>query len=415
MYSIDNTQIGKHLGQLIKQKGYKSDRVFCIEYLKLRDGKENPDDIPKMQNRICQIKQGNKGIQIEDLPLFSELLEVSIEDILSAGKALAPVSNRKTNYSITFSKNPKEWDEYIRREDKLILNPDEYNKTVIDYALDAGNFAFLKYLMDKKYIWFVSDNPQEYYIGFGAGTNIERRPTEFLDSLNYKLKENDDLRFKMIALAIKNKQFEMLDELHARELPLLYQINPFQIRTSQGLKLPSSNNIDQMIDAIATGGKEVINYFFEEFEIQNTVNNTTNTFIFPYAGRIIDALIRNKMYDESKVFLQKALDYNNKVSAKLNSLVNSSIEKGKAFYTDSKNSYYKKSDYKRLAWKEYYFLPDVGFLGYYMPMYLKNVTGFVTNVINVTQTSKSSDLTELIIKLRTTYDQFESLLHYKED
>ena len=129
MFKTDNTKIGKYLADLIKNSEYQSDRQFGIAYLKLRDGEVNPDDIPKVQNRICQIKKGNKGIQIEDLPIFSELLGVSIEEILSAGTALAPVINRKSNYSIAFSKDSSEWESYINRDDKLILNPDEYDKT----------------------------------------------------------------------------------------------------------------------------------------------------------------------------------------------------------------------------------------------------------------------------------------------
>ena len=60
-------------------------------------------------------------------------------------------------YSIAFSKDPAEWEAYIQRDDKLILNPDEYDKTAIDYALEAGNYPFLKYLTEKGYIWFVGE------------------------------------------------------------------------------------------------------------------------------------------------------------------------------------------------------------------------------------------------------------------
>ena len=44
-----------------------------------------------------------------------------------------------------------------------ILNPDEYDKTAIDYALEAGNYPFLKYLTEKGYIWFVGEDKKEYY------------------------------------------------------------------------------------------------------------------------------------------------------------------------------------------------------------------------------------------------------------
>ena len=70
MFKTNNEKIGKHLGNLIKNSEHKNDRQFCIAYLTLRDGEANPDDIQKMQNRICQIKNGKKGVQIEDLPIF---------------------------------------------------------------------------------------------------------------------------------------------------------------------------------------------------------------------------------------------------------------------------------------------------------------------------------------------------------
>ena len=259
MFKTNNEKIGKHLGNLIKNSEHKNDRQFCIAYLTLRDGEANPDDIQKMQNRICQIKNGKKGVQIEDLPIFSDLLGVSIEDILSAGTVLTLVLNRKTNYSIAFSNDPSEWEAYIKRDDKLILNPDEYDKTAIDYALEAGNYPFLKYLTEKGYIWFVGDDKKEYYLGFGAGTSIKRREIGFLDTL-------------------------------AREIPLLYTINPIQHWTLNNKQLPSSSNIEQMIDSIATSDNTAISYFFEEFETEAELNSLRSTFVFPYAGQILDSL-----------------------------------------------------------------------------------------------------------------------------
>lgn len=161
MFKTDNTKIGSYLAALIKNSKYKNDRQFSIAYLTLRDGAANPDDIQNMQNRICQIKKGKKGVQIEDLPIFSELLGVSIENILSAGTALVPASTRKSNYSIAYSKDPAEWESYINLESKPILKPDEFDKTAIDYALEAGNYPFLKYLLEKEYIWLIKMMYQE--------------------------------------------------------------------------------------------------------------------------------------------------------------------------------------------------------------------------------------------------------------
>lgn len=72
----ENCKIGEYIGKLIARK-YGADRQFAIAYIKLRDGIEDEpesDKIQRVANKICQIKKGSKGIQISDLPLFSELL-----------------------------------------------------------------------------------------------------------------------------------------------------------------------------------------------------------------------------------------------------------------------------------------------------------------------------------------------------
>ena len=406
MFKTDNSKIGKHLADLIKDSEYKNDRQFGIAYLKLRDGKVNPDDIQKMQNRICQIKKGNKGVQIEDLPIFSELLGVSIEDILSAGTALAPASNRKSNYSIAFSKDPAEWEAYIQRDDKLIMNPDEYNKTAIDYALEAGNYPFVKYLMDKGYIWFVGDDKNEYLIGFGAGTSLKRRDIGHIDILDARMKEQDDLRFKMIALAIEAKDFSMLDKLHARELPLLYTLTPLYHHTLKDTQLPSSANIDRMLESIAANENTAISYFFEEFETDGAINDIKSTYVFPYAGQLLDLLIKNRRTQESKRFLEKAIDHNKRVQRQLLKLVNRSKASCKELNAASNPNIYDDAYFKRDAWRDYYFYPETDFAAYYMPFYAKDATGFITNVINVTASSKDTEVQFLIDDLKRTYNTF---------
>lgn len=44
-----------------------------------------------MANRLSQMLNGNKGIQIYDLPVFTELLGISCEELLSAGRCFAGV------------------------------------------------------------------------------------------------------------------------------------------------------------------------------------------------------------------------------------------------------------------------------------------------------------------------------------
>lgn len=103
----DRKEIGQYLTGCI-DKRFKSHRQFCKKYLEETDGQAASEQIQKMSNRLSQILKGNKDIQLHDLPLFCRLLEVSCEDILSAGKSHVPASARLTNYIAAFSKDRRE-------------------------------------------------------------------------------------------------------------------------------------------------------------------------------------------------------------------------------------------------------------------------------------------------------------------
>lgn len=422
MFEVDKTKIGKHIAELIEASEYKNDRQFGIAYLKLRYGSLDEAAIPNIQNRICQIKKGNKWIQIEDLPIFAELLGVSIEDIVSAGTSYAPVTGRVTNYSITSSSNPDEWEAYANREDKLILNPDEYNKTVIDYALEAGNYQFLKFLMDKGHLKFVGtdkqwyhDNFGEYGAGFGAETNIKRRDHGSVDILDTWLKNKDDLRFKMIALAIKNRDFDMLNRLHAKEIPLLYTINHFPNFNPREDKLPESKNVTQFLQSVSTSPNTTLAYFFEPFTIESAIKNNKNTFFFPFAGRILDLMIENKA-DSAARFIEKATTYNKTVLAKLMNEFESSIKSSKEYYNQLKcPEVYNDELIRTEALRNYYFYSKTGFVAFTTPRFAKKdaVKGFITNIIHVTAKSSDPEIQFLIDELNETYDSFMIYLNKK--
>lgn len=417
-------EIGNYLTNIIDTK-YKSNRQFCIAYLYRRDG-EKPDDvvIQNMANRICQIKKGNKEIQIEDLPIFSELLDVSIEEILSAGTYVPHSLGRTTNYSIAFSENPNEWEKYIQRNDKLFLNPDEYNKTVIDYALENENYAFLKYLMDKNYIWFASDNQKDYVIGFGAGTSIERRDFSHVDFLDVRLKESDDLRYKMIALAIDNDDFDMLDKLHAKEIPELYNMTNIMHIHCVKKDFSVSKNLRSMIQSIANCKDDrIIDYFFKEFKIKPNHSDSVNTYIFPFAGLLLNELIKSHP-KKAKKYLDKALKYNQSVNQKLLKAVEESYNLGPRrydidpaileFYPDIKKQL--ENTYDSAAWQDYYFYHDKGILSYIDLPYTKNapIKGFITNVIKVSAKSSDKEMQVLINKINNIYKGFSKYLQNKK-
>lgn len=424
MFEVDKVKIGKHIAELIDASEYKSDRQFGIAYLKLRYGSLDEAAIPNIQNRICQIKKGNKWIQIEDLPIFAELLGVSIEDIVSAGTSYAPVTSRVTNYSIASSNNLDEFEAYVKRADKLILNPDEYNKTVIDYALEAGNYQFLKYLMDKKYIWFVGPDKKRYHnsfgeygAGFGAGTDIKRREPGYVDILDTWLKDKDDLRFKMISLAIKNKDFDMLNRLHAKEIPLLYTINHFLIFNPKEDKLPESKNVAQFLQNIATCPNTTLAYFFEPFTIESAIRDDKNTFFFPYAGNVLDIMIKNKASNTAR-FIEMATKYNRTVLAQLQKQIDNGINSSKEYY-DQLNypEVYNDVFIRNETLRDYYFYSNTGFVAFTAPRFTKKdaYNGFITNVIHVTSKSSDAELQFLINELNEIYDTFVKYLDEKEN
>jgi hypothetical protein len=417
MFEVDKTQIGEYIANRISESSYKSDRQFGIAYLKERYGSVNDADIPNIQNRICQIKKGNKWIQLEDLPYFSKLLNVSIEDIISAGNSSNPVSDRLTNYSIAHSTNPDEWEAYINHPDKLILNPDEYNKTVIDYALEFGNYTFLKYLMDKKYIWFVSDDKAQYHeafftydAGFGAGTSIKRREIGYTDPLETRMLSMDDLRYKMISLSLKNKDFDMLERLHAREIPLLYNLSDSYLVLRDKITLPDSKNVKQFISLLADCSNTTLKYFFEPFTITGAHIDNENTFIFPYIGSLIDTMIKRKNKNIS-LFIEKAIKYNSDVIKTFNQIMNIAKERCSKFY-NPRNSGIDEDIIKRESLRYYYFYPNTGFVSYSAPIMSKKDSHIflTTNVIRITAKSSDPELQFLIDELNSTYQYFVDLL-----
>ena len=332
-----NEEIGEYLKELIEER-YGKTRRFCKAYLKLEGRPVDDDEIRKMANRMSQIIKGSKAIQTYDLPIFTELLDVTCEQILSAGEYCVPKNQRTTNYSIAFSKSKKEWDEYIKREDKLILNPDEYDKTVIDYAIEAGNYKFIKYLMDKEYIWFVSNEHERtfFYQTFGAGTSIERRKLGFHDMLQYKLDSEDNLRMGIISLAVANNDFRTLDMLKAREIPMFYNI--VQYSNWRGLDRENVYEPSRLVKVIADASDEIIKYFTTPFEVTDprpSKDSTARsyTFVFPFYSELLSELVkRNHKYTEFA--LRAAIEHNKKTYEQLKRQIEAVVDQDMKSYMD---------------------------------------------------------------------------------
>ena len=401
----ENCKIGEYIGKLIARK-YGADRQFAIAYIKLRDGMDDEptsDEIQRVANKICQMKKIGKGIQISDLPILSELLEVSVDSILSAGKVAKPAPARTTNYSVAFSKDKKVWKEYIDRPDKLILNEDEYGKNVIDYAIEFGNYGFIKYLIDNDYIYLIDEEQMEYWGSFGAGTTIERRPPYEYDLLEYKMKENDSLRTNIIALALENKDYKILDEMKAREIPSLYEASYF---CSTGLDIKKYYN-QQMMDQVAASSDDVLVYFSTEFEIE-TNKKAQCQLTFPYLGQLIDMVVKSNRKAVASM-LKNALKHNQNVLKKLREIGKAAEDS----FSDMRQYMNEESILEGIM-HDYHFCEDSDTVCFHSGRNsLGNFQGIFSNVIHVNASAKDGYIKSIIEDVNRSYNQVKNF-NYKE-
>lgn len=416
MFKVEefNDKIGKYLAELIDNH-FESRRKFCRAYMELRGEVIDEDSLARMSNRISQIINGKKGIQTYDLPFFTEMLGVSCEQLLSAGECAVPISNRPTNYSIACSDDPKEWQKFIDREDNLILNEDEYCKTIIDYALEFKNYALIKYLMKRKYIWFDCHDQKEYIVTFGAGTSLKRRDVSYIDwGLEGKLKGEDKLRTDLIVLAVDNEDYGMLEELHAREVPQLYQQAHYY--AIQGIDIIGGYN-ERLIKHIASSKNErILDYFTNTFTVPDRAvakdgSRLVYTFQYPFISELLDQMIIENS-DFLETALKKCLKYNNGVYKRLQELI-----------TMVKDDEYYAPDYMKgmctLACKQSYaFIEEGNFVLFDARLSKKQRDGIITNIAHVTNVKKLSQkpsLRYLAEELNESYEKITTITDHLEE
>ncbi len=398
-YQINNKEIGVYISGLIERK-FKSARQFCRAYLQTNGiNKPTGEDIQKMANRLSQIMKGAKAIQIYDLPVFSELLHVSFEQILSAGKCGEPQNNRMTNYTVVQSHSEAEWIAYIEEKDKPILNPDEYGKTVLDYAIMFGNYDFLKFLVNKNYIWFDSRKDNDYVMTFGAGTNIQRIKFEERDNgvfirkpdmndLQYKLATEDQLRMYIISFAADHNDLSMLKKLRAREIPELYYKAHYLSCTCPDFNVHYDKN---MVSHIAKSSDKVLNYFTDPFEIRDRIRykdgrNRKHIFVFPYISQLLDMLIENNS-PFLKTALEKSIKHNESTKEKLKSLIKESINNDR---------------YDEDYWKKEVDFHENGNVVHFRDPFA--IAGVITNIVRATKKSTNTQINHLIKRLNDSYN-----------
>lgn len=394
----DNEKIGQYLRGHIEER-FKNHRLFCKKYLEAMGEEANSEQLRKMSNRLSQILKGKKEIQLYDLPVFCRLLEMSCEDILSAGESHVPASSRLTNYAAAFSKNEREWEAYVIREDSPILNADEYGKTIIDYALEAENYDLLKYLMDKKYIWFVGADKKDCFAGFGAGTSIEKATFPYpmnWNVLNAQLKMRDELRTHMAALAIHHEDLEMLEQLRAREIPSLYQLSYYSSQPDEYKKYYNT----KLMESLTHAGDRVLEYFSGEFEITDRVG-FANRFTFPFLGELIERLLKTKN-EFTEYMLKYAIQHNQYVYDQLTSLMADAVQSYEQIGYDITNNVIINDLTKEIL--SYLHFYGEGHLVSYFALLPGTKKGVRSNIVRVNAESSNTMINRRISELNSLYD-----------
>lgn len=445
MIRINNENIGKYLEKLIKEK-YGTQRRFCGAYLEKIGDNDIGDNLKNLENRISQIKKGNKSIQIDDIPVFSELLGVSFEQILSGGYDENDnkdcILNRQTNYNIAQLHDEKQWIAYIGKDEKPILNPDEYGKNILDYAIEFENYDLIKFLVNNKYVWFVDEEEgkkNRYLLGFGAGTSINR--CEFtkntlgiytrvlndnaLDSIKYKAEIQEWLRLKIISMAVKSNDLDMLKTMKAREIPeLYYDMQNYDNRMSK----TDSKLDEEIIMGIINSNAEILDYFTDSFEVEEQrARGQNNTFIFPYITQLLDCMIENNS-KYTKQALYKILQYNANVCTKLNSLLAEFEEAYVEYFTN--NQYCEDDEVEELIRKKAreefeadrklytkkqtrnlsnaYASDNIINVFYWCPPFFNEK--LVTNIVDINAKSNSEEINNLIKQINNKYKEILDII-----
>lgn len=386
MFVLANSDdLGKYLEKLITSK-YKNVRQFCVAYLEHEKILVNDEEIRKKQNKIGQIIKGNKGIQLYDLPIFCDLLDVSCEELLSAGKRFVKKSDRVTNYSVALSKNKKDWETYINREEKLLLNKDEYGKTALDYAIKYKNYGFLKFLIENEYLRFGGKNPEDFV-------------ATIYDKLQYVLSDEAKLRKEIIILAIENNDVSILDKLRARETRSIYDL----LHDCVNIK---KNYSDELMNALVTASDEILNYFSDNILIDDFFKCSQN-FVFPFATEMISKLIENDN-NFAEVVIRKFIKHNEETYTKLKSIIAEEIENNLKPFKTLDEAYYVvvRPDRISAVLQFFDFYKDDNVVSFYCHTVSKRL---VTNIVRSNTKSANPKINYLIQDLNNSFDKIVNI------
>lgn len=406
MWNVNNGDVGKFLASLIEQN-FKSQRAFCRVYLRMeRDDREpSAEDIGRMANRLSQILKGAKAIQTYDLLIFSQLLGVSIEEILSGGKQRDSRYRNPSNYSIAQSHDQAEWIAYINNKEQPILNTDEYGNTLLEYAIRFENYDLLRFLVKEKYIEFaIRRDRRTGEEKFVAGTNIQRIKFDeedgvFVrrydwDDLQQKIATEDKLRRDIISFAVDRDDIEMLEELQAKNIPELQnKVNYLDLRMPEFEIL--YGDVADMVEHVSKASDRILSYFTEPFPVTGGFirdeEKRKHMFVFPYSSQLLDQLIENRA-PYLKTALERMAAHNESTEERLRGMINRSKEN---------------QCYFSLSWKDAFDFEENG--GFIHFCDTTEPDQLITNIVKVTKKSDDPEIAALIGRLNGSYERMRNL------
>lgn len=319
-----NKEIGAYLRKLINEKDI-SIRRFGTMMLEQRGEPTDPASVQRIANRLSQILSGSKSLQLADLPDISGILGISCEELLSAGETRVAI-DRLTNYVVGYSKDEAIWQRYIDQEDKSILNADEYCMTVLEYAMKAKNYDFIRYLADKGYIWFVDDDTNiNRWGGFGAGTSIKIGEDMWFEKQRHNIhwsfsSECPEIRKATIRMALEHGDLDMLERMHAREIPYMELWDYYYAARANCEKFYD----EQQVMLVAGSGDAVLEYFSDEFTVKN-MREHGHKFIYPYISQLASELICSG-HPFARRLLEKTIEHNRAARERLRVLMKRAYE-----------------------------------------------------------------------------------------
>ena len=215
-----------------------------------------------LRDLVYKWMRGDRTPGVDYKYYLSKILHVSIEELLVAGDICEKYDNRPfTLYAIAKSNNFRQLDEImtLTTPDGTCVgtNYDEYDKTILD-----ENIEMLKYMIEKQYLQFC---------GWGSFLVTHIRIGNYMPHI--------DMFYKIVNLAIKYDDAELISLIIAREYPIWIQ-NTEENNIYKKLNYQDGYEFDTNILISILNTKNIFNYFTTPYTLNEEQWNLINRGIY---------------------------------------------------------------------------------------------------------------------------------------